>query len=68
MDGDDRRGPDRGPSRSDEGGSWRSAGPPPTRDRPPRDDRGTDRGERGDRGGDKKDERTRRETQCMACS
>ncbi|XP_042213227.1 eukaryotic translation initiation factor 3 subunit A-like [Homarus americanus] len=37
---DDRRGGDRGPSRSDEGGSWRSGGPPaPLRDRPRIDDR-----------------------------
>lgn len=35
MDMDDRR----GPTRSDEGGSWRSAGPPPMRDRPRPDDR-----------------------------
>ncbi|XP_068218181.1 eukaryotic translation initiation factor 3 subunit A isoform X2 [Palaemon carinicauda] len=39
MDPDDRRDADRGPSRSDEGGSWRSAAPPPARERPPRDDR-----------------------------
>lgn len=35
MDMDDRR----GPTRSDEGGSWRSAAPPPLRDRPRPDDR-----------------------------
>ncbi|XP_071532638.1 eukaryotic translation initiation factor 3 subunit A [Panulirus ornatus] len=39
MDLDDRRGADRGPSRADEVGSWRSAGPPPTRERVRQDDR-----------------------------
>lgn len=33
MDLDDRRGGDRGPTRADEGGSWRSAAPPPPRER-----------------------------------
>lgn len=48
MDADDRRDADRGPSRSEEGGSWRTAAPPTTRERPPRDDR--------DRGGEKREE------------
>ncbi|XP_045606650.1 eukaryotic translation initiation factor 3 subunit A [Procambarus clarkii] len=34
MDPDDRRGGDRAPTRADEGGSWRSAAPPPPRERP----------------------------------